>query len=76
MFSFHYLICDSPDGDKYQIKKLIFNNDNLHSSDDIHASEKAKSQLLSELDDHDFTIINDNKIDIDSFLKNIKLTKV
>lgn len=80
MFTFHYLICDSPikekENEKFQIKKLIFQNDNLQSSDDILASKKSKMQLLSELEEKNYTIINDCKIDIDSFLKNIKLTKV
>ena len=78
MFTFHYLICDSPikENEKFQIKKLIFQNDNLQSSDDILASKKAKMQLLSDLDEKNYKIINDSKIDIDLFLKNIKLTKV
>lgn len=85
MFTFHYLICDSPKksnlqdetvNKKYQIKKLIFDDNKLQNSEDNIISKDKLDKLVNSLYPNQYTLIDGNKIDLDSFLKNISLTKV
>tara|TARA_E500000178_G_C17037751_1_gene764400 strand:- start:10183 stop:10485 length:303 start_codon:yes stop_codon:yes gene_type:complete len=82
MFTFHYLICKKPIKDEnygssqYKVKKLIFENNQLSSSDDLCVNEDKLTALKSDILENQFTEIDDSKIDLDSFLKNIELSKV
>jgi len=82
MFTFHYLICTKPSKDtdyesiQYKVKKLIFDNHQLSSSDDFLINEDKLLLLKKDLIENQYTEINDSKIDLDSFLKNIELSKV
>ena len=61
---------------QYRLKKLIFENNQLSSSDDLVVNEDKLDLLLKDLIETQYTEINDNKIDLDSFLKNIELSKI
>lgn len=81
MFTFHYLICKKPAkdtnyGSQFNVKKLIFDNNQLSSSDDLMVNEDKLDILKKEIAESQFTEIDDYKIDLDSFLKNIELSKV
>ena len=82
MFTFHYLICKDPckiqeyGSSHYNVKKLIFENNQLTTSDDLVVSAEKLNLIKKDLIENQFTEINDCKIDLDSFLKNIDLTKI
>ena len=82
MFTFHYLICIKPYNDanygsnQYKVKKLIFENNQLSSLDDLVINEEKLLILKKDLVETQYTEINDSKIDLDSFLKNIELSKL
>ena len=85
MFTFHYLICKTPkkkrerevtNSMKFQVKKLVFNDNKLETSDEYFVSREKLDKLVNDLDYKDYTEIDDDKIDLDSFLKNIKLSKL
>lgn len=82
MFTFHYLICTMPVKDsnyescQYKVKKLIFENNQLSTSDDLLITGEKLDVLKKDISENQFTEIEDCKIDIDSFLKNIELSKV
>jgi hypothetical protein len=82
MFTFHYLICNNPvketatGNNQYNVKKLIFDNDKLSSSDDLLIVKDKLDILKNELILNQYTNINDCKIDLESFLKNINLSKI
>jgi len=82
MFTFHYLICNNPvkenttGNSQYNVKKLIFDNNKLSTSDDLLMVKDKLDILKNDLISSQYTNINDNKIDLDSFLKNINLSKI
>ncbi len=82
MFTFHYLICTMPVKDsnygscQYNVKKLIFENNQLSTSDDLLITKDKLGILKKDITENQFTEIDDCKIDLDSFLKNIELSKV
>tara|TARA_X000000950_G_C13761084_1_gene596829 strand:+ start:825 stop:1031 length:207 start_codon:yes stop_codon:yes gene_type:complete len=61
---------------QYRLKKLIFENNQLSSSDDLVVNEDKLELLLKDLVETQYTEINDSKIDLDSFLKNVELSKI
>jgi len=75
MLTFHYIMCDVPNKDKYHIKKLIFIENKLNNTDDMILSLVQFNKLKNSISDKEYTLINDSTINIDSFLKNINLIK-
>ena len=73
MVNFHYIICNVPYKDKYHVKKLIFLDKKLESTDDYFLSEIKMNELKNNFDSNQITIINESKIDLDSFLKSVNL---
>tara|TARA_B100001093_G_C26764469_1_gene987222 strand:+ start:835 stop:1065 length:231 start_codon:yes stop_codon:yes gene_type:complete len=73
MVNFHYIICNIPNKDKYHVKKLVFINKKLESSDDFFLSEEKVNNLKSEFSEDMITEVNESKIDLNSFLKSINL---
>lgn len=73
MVNFHYIICNIPNKDKYHVKKLVFINKKLESSDDFFLSEEKVNNLKSEFSEDMITNVNESKIDLNSFLKSINL---
>jgi len=75
MLTFHYIICDVAKKDKYHVKKLIFIGDKLEKSEEYYMNINQVSSIKNDTLETNYTIINDSKIDIDTFLKNINLFK-
>ena len=73
MISFHYVICDEPIKNKHHVKKLIFLNKKLDSTDNLNMNQSQIEILKNSIDDKDYTTIHDSKIDLDNFLKNLNL---
>ena len=73
MVTFHYIICDVAKKDKYHVKKLIFIEKKLEKSDDLYFNLNQLTTLKNEISKNEYTIINDSKVNLDSFLKNINL---
>ncbi len=73
MVNFHYIICNVPCKDKYHVKKLIFLDKKLESTDDFFLSEIKINELKNNFDSNQITTINESKIDLDSFLKSVNL---
>lgn len=75
MVTFHYIICDVTKKEKYHIKKLIFIDDKLEKSEDIYMNNIQVKTLKDSISETEYTIINDSKVNLDTFLKNINLIK-
>tara|TARA_B100000161_G_C33491685_1_gene387361 strand:- start:777 stop:1016 length:240 start_codon:yes stop_codon:yes gene_type:complete len=73
MLTFHYIICNIKRKERYHAKKLIFIDQKLEKTDDLNLTDNQLIRLKSEIDDNLFTEINDDQINLDSFLKNINL---
>ena len=75
MLTFYYIICDVPKKEKFEVKKLIFIDKKLDSTDNLKLNIGQVSKLKNSLSDDQYTVINDSNINLDSFLKNINLFK-
>lgn len=75
MLTFYYIICDVPKKEKFEVKKLIFIDKKLDSTDNLKLNIGQVSKLKNSLSEDQFTVINDSNINLDSFLKNINLFK-
>ncbi len=73
MFTFHYIVCNVPKKDKYHVKKLIFIDKKLEKTDDLYLYPEQVNSLKGELIESQYTNIQDDSINLDSFLKNINL---
>lgn len=73
MVNFHYIICNVPCKDKYHVKKLVFIDKKLETTDDYFLTQEKVSSLRNEFGDNMITNINESKIDLDSFLKSVNL---
>ncbi len=76
MVTFHYVICDVPRKEKYHVKKLIFIDEKLEKTEDLVVNQNQLNNLKNDISEKQYTIINESKIDLDSFLKNINLIRV
>lgn len=75
MLTFYYIICDVPKKEKFEVKKLIFIDKKLDSTDNLKLNIGQVNKLKNSLSDDQYTVINDSNINLDSFLKNINLFK-
>ena len=75
MLTFYYIICDVPKKEKFEVKKLIFIDKKLDSTDNLKLNIGQVSKLKNSLSEDKYTVINDSNINLDSFLKNINLFK-
>ena len=75
MLTFHYIICDVPRKEKYHIKKLVFIDQKLNNTDDLHLNLGQVSKLKNNLSENEYTEINESVINLESFLKNVNLIK-
>ena len=73
MFTFHYIVCNVPKKDKYHVKKLIFIDKKLEKTDDLYLYPEQVNSLKGELIESQYTNIQDDSINLGSFLKNINL---
>ena len=73
MVTFHYIICNQAKKDRYQVKKLIFIEQKLEKSDDFSMNEIQILNLKNDLKDNEYTSIDEDKIDLESFLRNVNL---
>lgn len=73
MVDFHYIICNVSNKDKYHVKKLVFLEKKLETSDDYFLSEEKVLELKNQFDSNKITTINESKIDLNSFLKSVNL---
>tara|TARA_E500000178_G_C16963485_1_gene727200 strand:- start:862 stop:1062 length:201 start_codon:yes stop_codon:yes gene_type:complete len=62
-----------PKKDKYHVKKLIFIDKKLEKTDDLYLYPEQVNSLKGELIESQYTNIQDDSINLDSFLKNINL---
>jgi len=75
MITFHYIISDVIKKEKYHVKKLIFIDEILEKSEDIYMNNNQIKTLKYSISETKYTIINDSKVDLDTFLRNITLIK-
>lgn len=75
MLTFYYIICDVPKKEKFEVKKLIFIDKKLDSTDNLKLNIGQVIKLKNSLSEDQYTVINDSNINLDSFLKNINLFK-
>lgn len=75
MVTFHYIICDVIKKEKYHVKKLIFIDEKLEKSEDIYMNSNQVRTLKDSILETEYTIINETKVNLDTFLKNISLIK-
>ena len=73
MLTFHYIICNIKRRDKYHVKKLIFVDQKLEKTDDLNLTDNQLNKLKNEIKESDYTEITDQKVDRDSFLKNVNI---
>lgn len=73
MLSFHYIVCNIADKEKYHVKKLIFVDNKLEKTDEYFMTEDKIIQLKNSYDEKNYTVVNDTKIDLDTFLKSVNL---
>ena len=73
MLSFHYIVCNIADREKYHVKKLVFVDQKLEKTDEYFMSEDKISMLKNSNDEKNYTMIDDSKIDLDTFLKSVNL---
>jgi len=73
MLSFHYIVCNIANNDKYHVKKLIFVDNKLEKTDEYFMTEDKIIQLKNSYDEKNYTVVNDTKIDLDTFLKSVNL---
>ena len=73
MLSFHYIVCNIANKEKYHVKKLVFVDQKLEKTDEYFMSEDKIVNLRNSNEEKNYTIINDSKIDLDSFLKSVNL---
>tara|TARA_B100001287_G_C22638716_1_gene508981 strand:+ start:1218 stop:1451 length:234 start_codon:yes stop_codon:yes gene_type:complete len=73
MITFHYLICNVPKKEKYHVMKLVFMNNILNNKDEMFLTNNQYYTLKNSLEDNLYTDINDSKVNLESFLKNINL---
>tara|TARA_B000000557_G_C20713119_1_gene416788 strand:- start:40 stop:273 length:234 start_codon:yes stop_codon:yes gene_type:complete len=73
MVTFHYIICNQSKKDRYQVKKLIFIDQKLEKSDDFSMNEIQILNLKNDLKVNEYTSIDEDKIDLESFLRNVNL---
>jgi len=74
MITFHYVICTIARKDKYHVKKLVFINQKLEQIDDLNLNKKQILSLKNDINKKDFTEINDSRVNLESFLKNVNIT--
>lgn len=74
MISSHYLMCNVSKGEKYHVKKLVFIDKKLQSSEDMFLTLSKYNILKDSIEEENYTIIKSNKINLEVFLKNINLT--
>ena len=75
MVTFHYIVCNVPKKDKYHVKKLVFVDQKLEQTDDLYFNDNQLNVLKNKNDKDNITIIDESKIDLNSFLKHINLVK-
>lgn len=73
MLSFHYIVCNIADKEKYHVKKLVFVDQKLEKTDEYFMSEDKIASLKNSNDEKNYTMIDDSKIDLDTFLKSVNL---
>ena len=73
MVNFHYIICNVPCKEKYHVKKLVFIDNKLETTDDYFLTHQKVTSLRNEFSGNMITSINESKIDLDSFLKSVNL---
>lgn len=76
MVTFHYIICSVPKKEKYHVKKLVFVDQKLEQTDELYFNNNQINTLKNEIEEKDITIIEESKVDLDSFLKYVNLTKI
>ena len=59
--------------DRYQVKKLIFIDKKLEKTEDYFMTNMQILNLKNDLKDKEYSSLNEEKIDLESFLKNINL---
>ena len=59
--------------DRYQVKKLIFIDKKLEKTEDYFMTNMQILNLKNDLNDKEYSSLNEEKIDLESFLKNINL---
>ena len=74
MLTFHYIICNIKKKDKYHVKKLVFVDQTLEKTDDFNMTDNQIIQLKNEIEEKNYTEICDQKVDLDSFLKNVNIS--
>jgi hypothetical protein len=73
MLTFHYIICKTKRKERYHVKKLIFIDQKLEKTDDLNLTDNQLLKLKNELKESDYTEINDQTLNLDSFLKNFNI---
>ena len=62
MFTFHYIVCELAKKNKHHIKKIIFNNKQLDTTEDMYLSEDKLIALKRSLDLSEYTSINEDTV--------------
>ena len=73
MVTFHYIICNQSKKDRYQVKKLIFIDKKLEKTEDYFMTNIQILNLKNDLDNKEYSSLNEDKIDLESFLRNFNL---
>ena len=75
MITFHYLICNVPKKEKYHVMKLIFMDNKLENNNEMFVNFNQLNNLKNSLEPTQYSIIENNSVNLDSFLKHINLFK-
>lgn len=75
MITFHYLICNVPKKEKYHVMKLIFMDNKLENNNEMFVNSNQLNNLKNSLESTQYSTIEDNSVNLDSFLKHINLFK-
>ena len=76
MFRYNYLLCTQPIYEKYAVRKYIYLDDMIHSYEDNRFTKNQVHKLLKNIDNLQYTILENNTLPHfvnDTKLKGIKI---